>query len=92
MDLQPIDARVQGHGQPSLQLHRPAPIHRGGQLRFEATADGDFLVSGNLDRGLAADFAFTLRRDLAGLKAGDDFCCGLRHDASRQGAVVCPMR
>ena len=40
-------------------------------LRYEATADGDFLVSGNVDCDLDADFAFTLRTDLAGLKAGD---------------------
>ena len=44
---------------------------RAGQLRFEATADGDFLVSGNVDRDLDADFAFVVRTDLASLKASD---------------------
>ena len=42
-----------------------------GQLRVEATADGDFLVTGNVDRDLAADFAFVVRTDLASLKAPD---------------------
>ena len=39
--------------------------------RYEATADGDFLVTGNTDRDLDADFAFVVRTGAEQLKAGD---------------------
>jgi hypothetical protein len=41
------------------------------QVRYEATADGDFLVSGSNDADAAAEFAFIVRTDLAVLRGSD---------------------
>ena len=71
IDLRPIDAKVGAEGNQKFCFIGDDPFTRAGQLRFEATADGDFLVSGNVDRDLDADFAFIVRTDLVGLKAGD---------------------
>ena len=48
---------------PDVRLHRRQAFTEAGQLRFEATADGDFLVSGNVDRDLDAEFAFIVRTE-----------------------------
>ena len=71
IDLQPIDAKGGAAGNQAFSFIGRHEFTRADQLRYEATADGDFLVSGNVDRDLDADFTFILRTDLAGLKAGD---------------------
>ena len=71
IDLRPIDARRGLDGNQAFSFIGGEDFTRAGQLRFEATADGDFLVSGNVDRDLDADFAFVVRTDLASLKASD---------------------
>ena len=70
-DLRPIDARIGVAGGQAFEFVGRLAFTRAGQLRFEATADGAFLASGNVDRELDADFAFVVRTDLASLKAGD---------------------
>ena len=67
----PIDAVRGSDGNQAFCFIGTTDFTRAGQLRYEATADGDFLVSGNVDRDLAADFAFVVRTDLASLKASD---------------------
>ena len=57
-----------------------------GQLRYEATADGDFLVSGNIDRDLDADFAFVVRTGVEQLRRATSCCRGLLLAAARQSA------
>ena len=61
IDLQSLDARGGATGNQAFTFIARQDFTRAGQLRFEATADGDFLVSGNVDRDLAADFAFIVR-------------------------------
>ncbi len=61
IDLQPIDARIGADGNQAFSFIGGDPFTHAGQLRYEATADGDFLVSGNIDRDLDADFAFIVR-------------------------------
>ena len=51
----PDRRQARGRRQPKIRLHRRRAFTHAGQLRFEATADGDFLVSGNIDRDLDAD-------------------------------------
>jgi Ca2+-binding RTX toxin-like protein len=41
------------------------------QVRYEATADGDFLVTGSNDADAAAEFAFIVRTDLTELRGSD---------------------
>ncbi len=48
-----------------------AEFSAAGQLHYQATADGDFLVSGNVDRDLDADFAIVVRTGSTSLLAGD---------------------
>ena len=71
IDLQSIDARIGATGNQIFSFIGGDLFTHAGQLRFEATPEGDFLVSGNTDRDLAADFAFIVRTDLASLKAVD---------------------
>ena len=71
IDLQPIDARVRADGNQAFAFIDNDAFTRAGQLRYEATADGDFLVSGNVDRDLDADFAFIVRTGVAMLKGSD---------------------
>ena len=71
IDLRPIDAKPRPAGNQEFSFLGGDPFTHAGQLRVEATADGDFLVSGNVDRDLDADFAFVVHTDLASLKAGD---------------------
>ena len=42
-----------------------------GRVRYEATTDGDFLVSGNTDRDLDAELAFVVRTGAVQLEASD---------------------
>ena len=78
IDLRPIDAKPRRHGNQTFRFIGEHAFTHAGQLRYEATADGDFLVSGNIDRDLDADFAFVVRTGVAGLKAGDFSSCELR--------------
>lgn len=71
IDLRPIDARLDRGGNQQFSFVGDGPFTRAGQLRLEATTDGDFLVSGNVDRDLDADFAVIVRTDLAHLHAAD---------------------
>ena len=71
IDLRQIDAVAGSNGNQEFRFIGGDPFSRAGQLRFEATTDGDFLVSGNVDPDLDADFAFVVRTDLASLKASD---------------------
>ena len=64
IDLRPIDARPAPTGTRNFSFIGDEAFTHAGQLRVEATADGDFLVSGNIDRDLDADFAFIVRTDL----------------------------
>jgi Ca2+-binding RTX toxin-like protein len=41
------------------------------QIRYEATDDGDFLVTGSVDADAAAEFAFIVRTELAELRGAD---------------------
>ena len=63
IDLRPIDAVRGRDASQRFCFIGQENFTRAGQLRYEATADGDFLVSGNADRDLAADFAFVVRTD-----------------------------
>ena len=71
IDLSRLDAKGGVAGDQAFTFIGTAEFSAAGQLRYEATADGDFLVSGNVDRALDAEFALVVRTDLAGLKAGD---------------------
>ena len=42
-----------------------------GQVRYEATDDGDFLVTGSVDADSAAEFAIIVRTDLTELRTSD---------------------
>ena len=71
IDLRPIDARAGQPGDQAFALIGREAFTGGGQLRYEATADGGFLVQGNTDADLAADFAFVVHTGLANLKEVD---------------------
>ena len=71
MGLRQIDANTGAAGNQAFAFVGDDPFTRAGQLRAEATADGDFLVSGNVDRNLDADFAFIVRTNLGQLQVGD---------------------
>ena len=71
IDLRPIDAKRGADGNQKFSFIGDDAFTHAGQLRFEATADGDFLVSGNTDRDLDADFAFVVRTGSEQLKAAD---------------------
>ena len=71
IDLQPIDARIGlADDQAFVFIGRQA-FAEAGQLHYRATVDGDFLVSGNVDRDLEAEFAFLVRSGAEKLEAGD---------------------
>ena len=71
IDLSRLDAKGGVPGDQAFTFVGTAEFSAAGQLRYAATADGDFLVSGNVDRDLHTDFALVVRSDLAGLRAGD---------------------
>jgi hypothetical protein len=71
IDNSPLDARAGVAGNQAFAFVRQAEFSAPGQLRYEAAADGCFLVEGNVDRNLDADFAILVRTDLAGLRAAD---------------------
>ena len=71
IDLQPIDARAGLAGDQAFAFVGRQAFTEAGQLRYEATADGDFLVSGNTDRDLDAELAFIVRTGAEQLEAGD---------------------
>ena len=71
IDLRPIDARAGQPGDQAFALIGREAFTGGGQLRYEANADGGFLVQGNTDADLAADFAFVVHTGLANLKEAD---------------------
>ena len=71
IDLQPIDARRGIEGDQAFSFVGRQEFTVAGQLRYEATADGGFLVSGNTDRDLAADFVLIVRTGLEQLREGD---------------------
>ncbi|MFO1046509.1 MAG: choice-of-anchor Q domain-containing protein [Geminicoccaceae bacterium] len=71
IDLRPIDARAGQPGDQAFELIGREAFTGGGQLRYEATAGGGFLVQGNTDADLAADFAFVVHTGLANLKEVD---------------------
>lgn len=71
IDLRPIDAKVGADGNQKFTFIGEHAFSHASQLRYEPTADGDFLVSGNVDRELDADFAFIVRTGLAQLRAED---------------------
>ena len=67
----PIDARIGLAGDQAFVFIGRQAFTEAGQLRYEATADGDFLVSGNIDRDLEAEFAFIVHTGAEKLKAAD---------------------
>ena len=72
IDLRPIDASIGPGRQPGVPSSSASTTFtEAGQLRYEATADGDFLVSGNTDRDLDAEFAFVVHTNLTHLHATD---------------------
>ena len=71
IDLREIDADVSAGGNQAFRFIGDAPFTRAGQVHAEATTDGDFLVSGNVDRDLDADFAFVVHTGVAKLVATD---------------------
>jgi hypothetical protein len=71
IDLGQLDAVAGTSGNQAFRFIGDDPFSRAGQLRVEATADGDFLVSGNVDRDLDADFAFVVHTGVAKLVAAD---------------------
>jgi predicted outer membrane repeat protein len=71
IDVSRIDAKAGVTGNQVFTFIGQAEFSAAGQLHYQATADGDFLVSGNVDRDLDADFAFVVRTDLVGLRATD---------------------
>jgi Ca2+-binding RTX toxin-like protein len=71
IDVSPLDAKTDVAGNQAFAFVRQVEFSAAGQLRYEAAADGGFLVEGNVDRNLDADFAFVVHTDLASLKASD---------------------
>jgi Ca2+-binding RTX toxin-like protein len=71
IDLSQLDAVAGTSGNQAFRFIGDDPFSRAGQVRAEATADGDFLVSGNVDRDLDADFAFVVHTGVAKLVATD---------------------
>ena len=74
IDLRPIDANRAVGGNQAFHFVGDEAFTHAGQLRYEATPDGDFLVSGNTDRDLDADFAFVVRTGAEQLKAATSCC------------------
>ena len=70
IDLRPIDADRSEPGNQAFELIGEQAFTGPGQLRYEVTADG-LLVTGNIDRNLAADFAVLVHADVTQLHAGD---------------------
>jgi hypothetical protein len=71
IDLSQLDAVAGTSGNQAFRFIGDDPFTRAGQVHAEATADGDFLVSGNVDRDLGADFAFVVQTGVAKLVATD---------------------
>lgn len=71
IELRPIDARAGADGDQKFTFIGEHEFTQAGQLRLEPTADGDFLVSGNTDRDLDAEFAFVVQTGVEHLKAAD---------------------
>ena len=71
IDVRPIDADRAIDGNQGFTFIGEHEFTQAGQLRLEPTADGDFLVSGNTDRDVGADFAFTVHTGLEQLKGSD---------------------
>ena len=71
IDLGSIDAAEGRPGNQAFAFLGTGALTGAAQLRYAATADGDFLVTGSTDADAAAEFAFVVRTDLAGLRAGD---------------------
>ena len=70
IDLRGIDASAGKPGNQPFKFIGDAALTGPGQLHVE-TFDGDFLVSGNVDADLAADFAIVVRTGLTSLRATD---------------------
>jgi Ca2+-binding RTX toxin-like protein len=71
IDVSALDAKAGVTGNQAFTFIGQAEFSAAGQLHYQATADGDFLVSGNVDRDLDADFAIVVRTGSTGLLAGD---------------------
>ena len=71
IDVSRIDAQTGVPGNQAFVFVGQREFTGSGQLRFEAAADGGFLVEGNVDRDLAADFALVVHTNAAALRAGD---------------------
>jgi Ca2+-binding RTX toxin-like protein len=71
IDVSRIDAKAGVTGNQAFTFIGQAEFSAAGQLHYQATADGDFLVSGNVDRDMDADFAIVVRTGSTSLLAGD---------------------
>ena len=71
IDLRNLDANEGRRGNQAFDFLGTGALIGAAQLRYEATADGDFLVTGSTDADAAAEFAFIVRTDLTSLRAGD---------------------
>jgi hypothetical protein len=71
IDLRPIDANWALSGNQTFQFIGDEAFAKVGQLRSAATADDAFLVSGNTDRDLDAEFAFVVHTGSEQLNAAD---------------------
>ena len=71
IDVSRIDAKAGVTGNQVFTFIGQAEFSAASQLHYQATADGDFLVSGNVDRDPDADFAIVVRTGSTSLLAGD---------------------